>query len=97
VRNELNAALLAAGLTACTATPQDYRNDNEQPLPSGQGAFGQSFTWEWRKRDAAPSPSAAQNGKPAAASAAKPDASATERQEFEEWRAWQEWQRKNPK
>ena len=86
--------LLAAGLTGCAATPQDYRNDKEQPLPSGQGAFGESFTWEWRKKDASGRPVPAQADAPAPASPGTPEA---ERQEFEEWRAWQEWKRKNPK
>jgi hypothetical protein len=93
VKNALNIALLAAGLAACGATPQEYRNDKEQPLPSGQGACGNAFTWEWRKKDA-PAPAA-----PAPAAAAPtPSADANkERQEFEEWRAWQEWKKKNQK
>ena len=91
--------LLAASLAGCAATPQDYRNDKEQPLPSGQGAFGEGFTWEWRKKDAPPSsaPATTAPATPAQAGAAKPGDAERERQEFEEWRAWQEWKRKNAK
>ena len=81
--------LLAAGLAGCAASPQDYRNDKDQPLPSGQGAFGESFTWEWRKKDA--------KGVPITPTAPAADTNAAEQREFEEWRAWQEWKRKNPK
>ena len=88
--------LLAAGLAGCagsTPTPADTRNDKEAPLPPGQGAFGNAFTWEWRKKDA-PAPEAPAGTATAPASSA--DAN-RERQEFEEWRAWQEWKKKNAK
>ena len=103
MKNALNIVFLAAGLAACGGTPQEYRNDKEQPLPSGQGAFGDAFTWEWRKKDApapaAPAPAAAAPAAPAQGGATPaPSADASkERQEFEEWRAWQEWKRKNQK
>jgi hypothetical protein len=99
MRQAFNFLILAVGLAGCgtaTQTPSDTRNDKEGPLPPGQGAFGNAFTWEWRKKDAPPPASAA----PAAAAPAatgKPEDAAKERQEFEEWRAWQEWKRNNQK
>ena len=91
--------LLAAGLAGCGATPQEYRNEKELPLPPGQGAFGDSLTHEWRRKDAIPTATFVP------ASAAEQDefrkwqssAGSPERREFEEWRAWQEWKRNNPK
>lgn len=70
-----HAVVFAALLAGCSGAKQD-RNDKD--------TFGQAFTWEWRKQNAA--------------LGAKPPADANkERQEFEEWRAWQEWKRKNQK
>jgi hypothetical protein len=93
VKTVFSIALLAAGLAACGSTEQ-----------SRQGAFGDAFTWEWRKQNPPPPPSSAPAAKPPAAPAAaraatpKPSADANkERQEFEEWRAWQEQKRKNAK
>ena len=99
-----NVVLLVAGLAGCGATPVEHRNEKELPLPPGQGAFGETMTWEWRRKDTIPAASST----PAAstpASAAEQDefkkwresANRSERQEFDEWRAWQEWKRKNPK
>ena len=100
--------VLAAALAGCaggTPTPLDTRNDKERALPPGEGAFGSSATWEFRRKDDP-------GNKPAAAAPAAAPASAAEkeefrkwressgnneRQEFEDWRAWQEWKRKNPK
>ena len=102
MRQAFNVLILAVGLAGCgtaTQTPTDTRNDKEGPLPPGQGAFGNAFTWEWRKKDAPTEPSAA----PATAQPAPPAPAGTtqdankERQEFEEWRAWQEWKKKNQK
>ena len=100
----LNLLILTTALAGCagsTPSPSDGRNPNDRPLPPGEGAFGSAFTWEWRKKDApppaAPAPAATPPAAAATASPAKPDASASERQEFEEWRAWQEWKRRNPK
>lgn len=96
MRHPFTLLLLAAGLAGCagsTPTPADTRNDKEAPLPPGQGAFGNAFTWEWRKKDA-PAPEAPAGTATAPASSA--DAN-RERQEFEEWRAWQEWKKKNAK
>jgi hypothetical protein len=90
-----NVLILAVGFAGCaggTPSPTDVRNQTDRTLPPGEGAFGNAFTWEWRKKDepAAPAPAAAKPTAPAASTAATPDASsATERQEFEEWRAWQ--------
>jgi len=96
MRHEFKLLLLAAGLAGCaggTPSPTDLRNQTDRTLPPGEGAFGNAFTWEWRKKDA-PAPAApAQAGATPAPSA---DAD-KERQEFEEWRAWQEWKRKNAK
>jgi hypothetical protein len=103
--------LLAAGLAGCgpmTPTPSDTRNDKEAPLPPGQGAFGNSFTYEWRqKEDPAKAAAAAKPAAAAPATAAAGDAEefrkwresagSAERKEFEDWRAWQEWKRRNPK
>jgi hypothetical protein len=106
MRQAFNVLILAVGLAGCgtaTQTPSDTRNDKEGPLPPGQGAFGNAFTWEWRKKDAPPPPSSAPAATPPAAPAqagATPSPSGDankERQEFEEWRAWQEWKRKNQK
>jgi hypothetical protein len=103
MRQAFNFLILAVGLAGCgtaTQTPSDTRNDKEGPLPPGQGAFGNAFTWEWRKKDApAPAsaaPATAQPATPAPAGTTPQDAN-KERQEFEEWRAWQEWKRKNQK
>jgi hypothetical protein len=103
VKTALNAAILAATLVGCaggTPSPTDTRNQTDRTLPPGEGAFGSSFTWEWRKKDApAPAsaaPATAQPATPAPAGTATPQ-DAKERQEFEEWRAWQEWKRNNPK
>jgi hypothetical protein len=104
VKTALNAALFAASLAGCAGSsqsPSDTRNPTDRALPPGEGAFGSAFTWEWRKKDAPPAPSAApataQPAAPAQAGAAKPEDANKERQEFEEWRAWQEWKRKNQK
>jgi hypothetical protein len=101
MRQAFNVLILVVGLAGCgtaTQTPSDTRNDKEGPLPPGQGAFGNAFTWEWRKKDAPPAPAAApataQPATPAPAGPTPQDAN-KERQEFEEWRAWQEWKRKN--
>ena len=104
MRHALTLLLLASGLAGCagsTPTPSDTRNDKEAPLPSGQGAFGNAFTWEWRKKDAPPpaasAPATSTPAAPAQAGATPPGDADKERQEFEEWRAWQEWRRKNAK
>jgi hypothetical protein len=96
----VSAALLAAGLAGCGATPLEVRNEKEQPLPPGQGMFGGGLTWEWKRKDT-PSPQtttapdaapaaapAAAAAAPAAATAAAPAAaaSATEQEEFKKWR-----------
>ena len=99
MRTGFNVVLLAAGLAGCGATPKEYRNEKELPLPPGQGAFGDSLTHEWRKKDTVPTAA------PVQASAGEQDefkkwresAGSPERREFEEWRAWQEWKRRNPK
>ena len=100
MRQAFNFLILAVGLAGCgtaTQTPTDTRNDKEGPLPPGQGAFGNAFTWEWRKKDAPPAANAAPAAVPPVPAATNaPDAN-KERQEFEEWRAWQEWKRNNPK
>ena len=96
MRHGFTLLLLAAGLAGCaggTPPPTDLRNQTDRTLPPGEGAFGNAFTWEWRKKDA-PAPAAPA----AAATAPAPSADAAkERQEFEEWRAWQEWKKKNAK
>jgi hypothetical protein len=90
------AALLAAGLAGCGATPVEHRNDRE--IGPGEGLFGDALTWEWRRKDSAPSSAA-----PATAAEQedfkkwRDSLSPSERQEFEDWRAWQQWKRKNPK
>ncbi len=99
MRKGFYAVVLAAGLAGCGATPTEYRNDKESPLPPGEGAFGSSLSWEWRRKDTIPTAA------PAPASAIEQDefkkwretAASPERREFEEWRAWQEWRRRNPK
>jgi hypothetical protein len=99
VKTAFNAALLAVSLAGCagsTPTPSDTRNPTDRTLPPGEGAFGNAFTWEWRKKDVPPSPSAAPATAQPATPATPQDAN-KERQEFEEWRAWQEWKRKNQK
>jgi hypothetical protein len=103
VKTAFKLALLAASLAGCaggTPSPTDTRNPTERALPPGEGAFGNAFTWEWRKKDApAPAsaaPATAQPPTPAPAGTTPQDAN-KERQEFEEWRAWQEWKRKNQK
>jgi hypothetical protein len=91
--------LIAAGLAGCGATPKEYRDDKNLPLPPGQGAFGDSLTHEWRRKDTIPPAT------PVPASGADQEefrkwqnsAGSSERREFEEWRAWQEWRRRNPK
>jgi hypothetical protein len=106
MRHAFTLLLLAAGLAGCaggTPSPTDTRNQTDRTLPPGEGAFGNAFTWEWRKKDApppaAPAAAAAAPAAPAQAGATPaPSADANkERQEFEEWRAWQEWKRKNAK
>ena len=96
--------LLVAGLAGCGATPQEYRNEKELPLPPGQGAFGESLTYEWRRKDTIPSATPATTPATPASASEQEDfkkwresAKGSERQEFEEWRAWQEWKRTNPK
>jgi hypothetical protein len=97
MRKGFAAVLLAAGLAGCGATPVEHRNYRE--IGPGEGLFGDTLTWEWRRKDTLP-PGAA-----APASAAEQEefkkwresASSAERKEFEDWRAWQEWKRKNPK
>jgi hypothetical protein len=99
MRKGFNVVLLAAGLAGCGATPHEYRNEKELPLPPGQGAFSASLTHEWLRKDKIPPAS------PTPVSAVEQDefkkwrasASSPERREFEEWRAWQEWKRRNPK
>jgi len=98
----LNLLILTTALAGCagsTPSPSDGRNPNDRPLPPGEGALGNAFTWEFRKKDAPPpaAPANAPAATPAQAGAATPPGSASERQEFEEWRAWQEWKRKNAK
>ncbi|HTG95840.1 MAG TPA: hypothetical protein VL982_00185 [Burkholderiales bacterium] len=98
-----SAVILAAGLAGCaggTPSPLDTRNQTDRTLPPGEGAFGNAFTWELRKKDAPAdaAPASAAQAAPASSATGKPSAaSAAERQEFEEWRAWQEWKRNNPK
>lgn len=96
-----SVAILAAGLAGCaggTPSPLDTRNQTDRPLPPGEGAFGNAFTWEWRKKDEPATAAPAAAAAPTSSTASKPSASsAAERQEFEEWRAWQEWKRQNPK
>ena len=111
-RKLVSAALLAAGLAGCGATPVETLNDKERPLPPGQGAFGGGLTWEWQRKEGPSAPPAAAPAAAAVPAAGAAPASATEaeefkkwresagtteRTEFEEWRAWQEWKRKNPK
>ena len=104
MKTALHLAVLAVGLAGCaggTPSPTDTRNQTDRTLPPGEGAFGNAFTWEWRKKDAPPpaAPAPATSA-PAAPAQATPTPSADankERQEFEEWRAWQEWKRKNAK
>ena len=103
MKTVFNATLLAIGLAGCaggTPSPVDVRPEQQRALPPGEGAFGNAFTWEWRKKDApAPAgaaPAAAQPATPAPAGTTPQDGN-KERQEFEEWRAWQEWKRKNQK
>ena len=84
-----NAALLAASLAGCAGgspSPVDTRTPADRTLPPGEGAFGNAFTWEWRKQNAPAAPSSAPAATP-------PGDAKTERQQFEEWRAWQEWKR----
>jgi hypothetical protein len=104
VKTTLSAVLLAAAVAACaggTPSPVDVRPEQQRALPPGEGAFGNAFTWEWRKKDAPPAASAAPAAVPPVsatpAATGKPEDAAKERQEFEEWRAWQEWKRKNQK
>ena len=85
---------MLAGLAGCTFVSQDPDGKEPQPLPSGQGAFGESFGSEWRKKDAQGRPVATQAATPAPAI---PGMSEAESREFEDWRAWQEWKRQNPK
>lgn len=102
------AALLAAGLAGCGATPVETFNDKEKPLPPGEGLFGKGLTWQGgEKAPSAPAAGAPATAAPAAAAAGSAEqeefkkwresAGSAERSEFEEWRAWQEWKRKNPK
>jgi hypothetical protein len=99
MKKGFSVVLLAAGLAGCGATPQEYRNEKDLPIPPGQGAFSATLTHEWIRKDKIP-PAA-----PVQASAVEQDefkkwresASSPERREFEEWRAWQEWKSKNPK
>ena len=75
---EFDAIVLAVALAGCGTAPQEHPNDKHQALRSGQSAFGQGFTWEWRNQNAPPA---------AAAVGAKPPGEANkERQEFEEWK-----------
>jgi len=99
--------ILAAGLAGCasgTPSPVDTRPANDRTLPPGEGAFGNSMTWEVRKKDDAPKAPAAAPAATAASASEQEEfkkwresAGNNERQEFEEWRAWQEWKRKNPR
>jgi len=102
----ISLLILAAGLAGCGATPKEYRNEKELPLPPGEGAFGSSMTWEWRKKEDPAKPVATAPAAAATAASAseqeefkkwRESAGNNERQEFEEWRAWQDWKRKNPK
>jgi len=92
MRRSFYAVVLAAGLAGCGATPMEVRNEKELPLPPGQGAFGSSLTWEWRRKDTIPAEStaatpAAAAAVPAAAAPASPaQASVAEQDEFKKWR-----------
>jgi len=94
VKKAFNAAFLAAGLAGCGATPMEVRNEKEVPLPPGEGAFGSTMTWEWRRKDtippesttAAPAAAAAATAAAAAAPASPAQASAAEQDEFKKWR-----------
>jgi hypothetical protein len=107
VKNGFSVVLLVAGLAGCGATPTEYRNDKEMPLPPGQGMFGETTTWEWRRKDTVPSaqpavaPTSAAPAQSSAGSAEdfkkwRESAGSADRKEFEDWRAWQEWKRRNP-
>jgi len=89
VKKVFNAVFLAAGLAGCGATPMEVRNEKEDPLPPGQGAFGSTMTWEWRRKDTIPpEPTAAKPAAaaPAAAAAASPSqATAAEQDDFKKW------------
>jgi hypothetical protein len=74
-------------LAACGATPHEYRNEKELPLPPGEGMFGSALTWELHRKQ--PAPAEPLPSPP-------PSPSSDERQEFEEWRSWQEWKRRHP-
>jgi len=89
VKKVFNAVFLAAGLAGCGATPMEVRNEKEDPLPPGQGAFGSTMTWEWRRKDTIPpEPTAAKPAAaaPAAAAPASPSqATAAEQDDFKKW------------
>ena len=104
MKTVFNATLLAISLAGCaggTPSPVDVRPEQQRALPPGEGAFGNAFTWDWRKKDApaaaSAAPATAQPAAPAAAATGKPEDAKRERDEFDEWRAWQEWKRKNQK
>ena len=78
MKRACHAIVLAVTFGGCGGAPQEHPNDKDQALRSGQGAFGQAFTWEWRNQNALPG---------TAAVGAKPTGDANrERQEFEEWK-----------
>lgn len=54
MRRAFSTAALAFGVAACGATPQEYRNEKELPLPPGEGMFGNSLTWELRRKQPPP-------------------------------------------
>jgi hypothetical protein len=92
VKKAFNAVFLAAGLAGCGATPMEVRNEKEVPLPPGEGAFGSTMTWEWRRKDTIPpesttaAPAAAATASAAAAPARPAQATAAEQDEFKKWR-----------
>lgn len=88
MKKALNAVFLAAGLAGCGATPMEVRNEKEVPLPPGEGAFGSTLTWEWRRKDTIPpEPTAAKPAAaaPAAAAASPSQATAAEQDDFKKW------------
>jgi len=91
VKKAFSAVFLAAGLAGCGATPMEVRNEKELQLPPGEGAFGGTLTWEWRRKDTIPpeattaTPAAA--AVPAAAASGSPaQATAAEQDDFKKWR-----------
>ena len=91
MKKAFNVVFLAAGLAGCGATPMEVRNEKEDPLPPGQGAFGSTLTWEWRRKDTIPpestaaKPAAAATAGAATAAAAPASPSAAEQDDFKKW------------